>query len=86
MEDHGVDPAQVNDFDCGAVHWIGICPVHRANNDDSEEQNGSGLIPLAKWLARQPGVDFQKRQRQGHTTLHKVCFVLVPAILDLCYL
>jgi hypothetical protein len=63
VEEHGVDPCQVNDFDCGAVvHWLGICPVHRANDL---------LFPLAKWLAQQPGIDFSSRQRQGHTPLHK---------------
>lgn len=75
VEEENVDPAQVNDFDCGAIHWIGICQVSRADfsTDESvETTDGSGLLPLAKWLARQTGIDFRKRQRQGHTALHKV--------------
>lgn len=65
VEEQGVEAAQVNEFDCGAVHWIGISP-------QSQNEGGEGLLPLAKWLAEQPGVDFHKRQRQGHTPLHKV--------------
>jgi endogenous inhibitor of DNA gyrase (YacG/DUF329 family) len=66
VEEHGVDPCQVNDFDCGAVqHWLGICPVHRANYS---------LFSLAEWLAQQPGIDFSLRQRQGHTPLHKAAW------------
>lgn len=66
VEEQGVRPDQLNDFDCGAVHWIGISPLDRAGDSD-----GNALLPLAKWLARQDGVDFSLRQRQGHTPLHK---------------
>ena len=69
MEDQDVDPAQKNDFDCGAVHWIGICPQSRAHGE-----GGEGLLPLAKWLAMQHGIDFHQRQRQGHTPLHKAAW------------
>jgi len=27
VEQEKVDPCQVNDFNCGAVHWLGTCPV-----------------------------------------------------------
>jgi len=93
VEEHNVDPSQVNDFDCGAVHWLGICPTGRANcvitdndaNEDkmtsSEEEktirgcaDGESLLPLARWLANQPNVDFKKRQRQGHSALHKAAW------------
>jgi len=74
-----VDPTQLNEFDCGAVHWIGICPQARAAGE-----SGEGLLPLAKWLATKHGIDFQQRQRQGHTPLHKVCsaqnYVLVALL------
>ena len=63
VDEQRVDPSQLNEFDCGAVHWIGISPLSRADK---------GLLPLAKWLAQQPGINFQQRQRQGHTPLHKV--------------
>lgn len=73
----GVDPCQLNNFSCGAVHWLGICPFDRANqknhsnNDNDPVNDGSGLIPIAKWLATQSGIDWHLRQRQGHTPLHK---------------
>ena len=69
VEEQGVDPCQVNDFDCGAVHWLGICPQTRVNMED-----GSDLLPLTKWLAKQPGIDFTMQQRQGHTPLHKAAW------------
>ncbi|CAJ1965069.1 unnamed protein product [Cylindrotheca closterium] len=80
VEECGVDPCQVNDFDCGAIHWLGICPVNRANNNTTVSSNGekctdkddgSDLLPLAKWLAKQPGLDYTAKQKQGHTALHK---------------
>jgi ankyrin repeat protein len=84
VEEQGVDPTQVNDFACGAVHWLGICPSNRANlggtKDDacssssSNSEDGSDLLPLACWLAEQPGIDFALRQRQGHTPLHKAAW------------
>lgn len=63
VEQCHVDPAQKNDFSCSAVHWLGICPK-------IEED----LVPLAEWLAQQPGVTFQCRQKQGHTPLHKAAW------------
>ncbi|KAL3927349.1 MAG: hypothetical protein SGBAC_013121, partial [Bacillariaceae sp.] len=96
VEECGVDPCQVNDFDCGAIHWLGICPTNRANSsataaaaDEDENENGShteyddcattfhdgrDLLPLAKWLAEQPGVDYAAKQRQGHSALHKAAW------------
>jgi hypothetical protein len=68
VEEQGVDPCQVNEFDCAAVHWIGISPQSRAQKD------GTGLLPLVKWLAKQSGMNFQHRQRQGHTPLHKAAW------------
>ena len=83
-----MDPLQVNDFNCGAVHWIGLCPHNRANHDvliqektDSGEEcltsndDGYGLIPLAKWLSTNQGIDFRLVQKQGHTSLHKVKYI-----------
>ena len=65
VQDCGVDPAQVNDFACGAVHWIGLCP---------SKGDGADLLPFAKWLATQPGVNFRLKQRQGHSPLHKAAW------------
>ena len=76
----GVDASQTNDFACGAVHWIGICPKKKKKKCASETSNtespssSSSLLPLAKWLATQPGIDFHQRQRQGHTPLHKAAW------------
>ena len=79
-----VSPNQVNDFDCGAIHWLGICPTNRANclsssssekaGDEDGSENGIDLLPLAGWLSDQPGMDFQAKQRQGHTALHKAAW------------
>lgn len=83
-----------NDFGCGAVHWIGIAPVSRANsimndtsactiqrkdNKDEDDYNdcdddGRDLLPLVRWLASQPGMNFFAKQRQGHTALHKAAW------------
>lgn len=81
VKDRGVDPCQVNDFDCGAIHWLGICPTGRANEDQTVEagtitsevrsDDGRGLLPLATWLANQSGLDYTAKQKQGHTALHK---------------
>jgi DnaJ-domain-containing protein 1 len=81
VQEWGVDPCQVNDFDCGAIHWLGICPTDRANKQQTARKtgetkgkgndDGSDLLPLAKWLAEQPGLDYTAKQRQGHTALHK---------------
>jgi len=65
----GVEPHQVNNFDCGAVHWLGIATVQQHDKDE----DGSALLPLARWLAEQ-NVDFQSRQRQGHSALHKAAW------------
>jgi hypothetical protein len=74
IRDCNVDPSQVNDFDCGAVHWLGIAPIDRADTDGPDAEDGSALIPLARWLAEQPSVDFSLRQRQGHSALHKAAW------------
>jgi len=71
VESEGVDAAQVNSFDCGAVHWIGISPP---NKEDCDEDDGISLIPLAEWLANQKEIDFHAKQRQGHTPLHKAAW------------
>lgn len=70
VEEHGVDAAQANAFDCCAVHWLGICPLGRV----AKGGDGSELVETARWLAAQPNVDFTKRQRQGHTALHKAAW------------
>ena len=59
-----VDPGQLNDFACGAVHWIGLCPY----------QPGLDLLPMAKWLDSQAGTNFRLKQRQGHSPLHKAAW------------
>ena len=58
----GVNASQTNEFDCGAVHWIGLCP---------RQTPGTDIVTFARWLAQQPGIDFHMKQRQGHSPLHK---------------
>lgn len=58
----GVKASQTNEFDCGAVHWIGLCP---------RQTPGEDIVTFARWLAQQPGIDFHVKQRQGHSPLHK---------------
>jgi len=71
-------PNDFNEFGCGPVHWLGIAPGHRANlgndNDDDNYDDGRDLLPLAEWLAALPGIDFNARQRQNHTALHKAAW------------
>jgi hypothetical protein len=52
----GVNPVQVNAFECTAVHWLGIAPVARADTDD-DDSTGSALLHLAEWLASVPETD-----------------------------
>jgi ankyrin repeat protein len=65
VEKHSVDACQLNDFACGAQHWIGLSPKHRAG------PNGIDLIPMADWLLHTCKLEFRLPQRQGHTPLHK---------------
>jgi len=77
---------EINDFGCGAVHWLGIVPFHRANcnaskgkrspdtignGQDNKTKEGDALLPLAKWLFSQPGIDVHSKQNQCHNVLHK---------------
>jgi len=74
VEERGVDPKQVNAFECGAQHWLGNCPRDRADVSPLED-TGSGLLPLARWLRSvQGGLDFELKQRNGHTPLHKAAW------------
>ena len=78
VEEHSVDPAQLNEFDCGAVHWIGLCPPSAA---DGIEKQGELLLPMAKWLATLHAIDFTIRQRQGHSPFHKAAWGAHIALL-----
>jgi len=83
VHDQGVDPTQLNDFSCGAVHWIGLCPSRSEDNND-----GIPLLPMVKWLKQFPGIDFTLRQRQGHSPLHKAAWgghiALISWLRDEC--
>ena len=78
VEEQGVDPAQLNEFDCGAVHWLGLCPPSAA---DGPLMQGEMLLPMAKWLAALDGIDFSIRQRQGHSPFHKAAWGAHIALL-----
>jgi len=58
----GIEPKlEVNDFGCGILHWMGICPLKRADN----------IVDMAKWIMEHEGMDVCKVQNQGRTVLHK---------------
>jgi DnaJ domain len=71
VDEQGVDPAQLNEFDCGAVHWIGLSPFQAA---DGPLRQGERLIPMAQWLSKLPHIDFTLRKRQGHSPFHKTAW------------
>ena len=59
----GVDIQEINGFGCTVVHWLAMSPGVDADADHA----------LAHWyLAR--GLDFRRRNTQGHTPLHKAAF------------
>ena len=64
----GVDAAQVNNYDCGLQHWIGTAPRERAG------LHGDDLLPLARWLKNERGLDFHATQGGGHPPLHKAAY------------
>ncbi|KAJ1408726.1 ankyrin repeat-containing domain protein [Ochromonadaceae sp. CCMP2298] len=61
------DPRQVNEFDCGSLHWLGTAPTSAAGN------RGEALLPMAQWLLDK-GCDVRGVQRSGHTVLHKAAW------------
>ena len=66
---------ECNDFGCGAVHWLAICP-HSTTTTATTNKNtnaNSDLIPMAEWLLEQ-GCDFRSTQKQGHSALHKAAW------------
>jgi len=52
---------EINDFGCGILHWMGICPLKRADN----------IVEMAQWIMGHEGMDVGKVQNQGRTVLHK---------------
>lgn len=72
VDEIGVDVAQVNNYGCGAVHWMGIVPAARAGGEivNGEEETGKDLLPMADFLHAR-GLKFEQVQNVQHTTLHK---------------
>lgn len=70
VNDCHVDPQQTNDFACGAMHWLGLCPPDQATGIDG----GVDLVTTARWLVEECRVDPRAVQRQGHNALHKVAW------------
>jgi hypothetical protein len=90
VHDCHVDARQTNDFDCGALHWLGLCPPDElalvaSSSDGCNYSDGQEIVPLAIWLIEQCGLDCRARQRQGHNAMHKVrarkhCFKWMPLL------
>lgn len=59
-----IDPAQVNDFDCGAIHWVGLAPFGRKYH----------VLAMAKYLHETLELPMTLPQRQNHTALHKAAW------------
>ena len=65
-----VDPCQINDYDCGLVHWMGLAP------------KGASVVDMARWLHEDLGLPLRNVvQRQGHSALHKAAW---GGHLELC--
>lgn len=75
-----------NGFNCGLMHWIGLVPKSRwlgdcvgaVRNDEKIDNNdGSGVLPLARYL-HSLGVPYTSNSAntnsQGHTPLHKAAW------------
>lgn len=64
VETAGVDPHQVNDFDCGLVHWMGLAPAD------------APVVEMATWLHKDLQLAMKNHvlQRQGHSPLHKAAW------------
>jgi len=71
VEECDVDPSQVNDFGCGAVHWMAISPPCRADSTG----RGDALLPMARWLSYLKSVNYHLKQAHGHTCLHKAAWM-----------
>lgn len=68
--------ADVNDFGCGVIHWLGIAPISRADiTETASGEPGLALLPMARWLATFPSVDYHQEQKQRHTALHKAAWM-----------
>ena len=69
-----------NDFNCGLMHWIGLIPRKRWHNggvNDGLVDDGSGVLPLAKYL-HSLGISYESTiensNTQGHTCNHKAAW------------
>jgi ankyrin repeat protein len=69
-----------NGFNCGLMHWIGLVPAKRwggDDHDDTDENDGSGVLPLARYL-HSLGVVYSSTANnsntQGHTPNHKAAW------------
>ena len=70
-----------NGFNCGLMHWLGLVPRHRwdgdIDNDDNEAVDGSGVLPLARYL-HSLGISYESTiensNTQGHSPNHKAAW------------
>ncbi len=81
IEKNGVQVVhERNGFNCGLMHWIGLVPSKRWSgdgNDDTGMNDGSGVLPLARYL-HSLGVVYSSTadnsNTQGHTPNHKAAW------------
>ncbi|KAL3785632.1 hypothetical protein ACHAWO_005976 [Cyclotella atomus] len=72
-----------NGFSCGLMHWLGLVPAKRWSGDldhefnNSDEDDGSGVLPLARYL-HSLGISYESTPEncnaQGHTPNHKAAW------------
>lgn len=59
--DRGADPHHVNDWGCGVAHWVALAKNYTIQT----------ITELLNFLNNVCHVDFTRRQKQGHSVLHK---------------
>ena len=78
----GIAPESRANFNRRGGGGVGDGDGDGGDNDGSWYNDGRDLLPLARWLGQLPGIDFEARQRQNHTALHKASWGGHLALVD----
>ena len=70
---YDADVHAVNDWACGAAHWAAMSIGHEGMD---------AVIELCNYLKEDCGVDFVKKQKQGHAPLHKAAAKKNQAVIE----